>query len=405
MPARFAFLANAELAHLCALLNPPGAETRVVGGAVRAALMGQDPADFDLATTLLPQAVLEIARHNKIKAIPTGIEHGTVTLVQNGTPFEVTTLREDIATDGRHAKVRFGRSFVADALRRDFTMNALSVSGDGRLHDYVGGETDIFARRVRFIGAASQRIAEDYLRILRFFRFHAAFGHGPPDAEAMTAIIAARHGLPRLSRERVRAELLKLLAMPGAAEIVEIMSDCGIFDLLLAGVAYPARLAKLVQRAGSGADALLRLAALAVQTGEDSDRLRERLRLGNAEHGRLAGAAEIAIILHGRSETPERDELQKLMLLHGGAAVRDGLWLAETDAGSAVSWRKTRNLLATLPQPRLPFSGADLQRLGVASGPEMGAILKKLQGNWIRAGFPKDPAVLAQLLEACVAGK
>ena len=402
MESRFAFLAGAKLARVLRLLNGAGEETRVIGGAVRAALMGLTPADFDLATTLLPQEVMALAKAADIRAVPTGIDHGTITLVLDGTPFEVTTLREDIDTDGRHAKVRFGRNFIADALRRDFTMNALSVSPDGRLHDYVNGQADIAARHVRFIGAASQRIAEDHLRSLRFFRFHAAFGVGAPDAEAMTAIIAAREELLNLSRERVRAEMFKLLVAPGAADVAAIMSDCGIFGLLLAGLVIPARLAHLLREAGGQADAVLRLAALAVLTQEDAERLREHLRLSNEEALRLAGASRVAASLHSRFAPPDSLELQRLMLLHGGQAVRDGLWLAQIDARDA-NWSPVHATLAGLPQPRLPFSGADLQRHGIAAGPQMGAMLKTLQAQWIRAGFPKDPATLAALLAQVVA--
>jgi poly(A) polymerase len=201
-----------------AALDAPGAETRLVGGCVRDALLGTPSADIDLATTLLPEAVIAAAgRRPGLKAVPTGIEHGTVTLVTDDGPIEVTTLREDVETDGRHAIVRFGHDFARDAERRDFTVNALSLGRDGQLHDTVGGLPDLEAGRVRFIGDPATRIREDALRILRFFRFHARFGDGPPDAEALAACVAARDSLDRLSRERVRAEFLKLLAATGGA--------------------------------------------------------------------------------------------------------------------------------------------------------------------------------------------
>ena len=397
MSGRFGFLAEPRLAAVMALLNPAGEETRVVGGAVRATLMGLLPADFDLATTLLPARVMELAQSIDIRAIPTGIEHGTVTLLVGDAAFEVTTLREDIATDGRHAKVRFGGSFVADALRRDFTMNALSVSPDGRLHDYVGGQADIAARRVRFIGEAAQRIAEDYLRSLRFFRFHAAYGSGPPDPQALRAIISARAGLLHLSRERVRAEMLKLLATKGAATAAQDMSDGGLFLLLLGGVTSPARLA----RVRAAHDPLLALAALAVWTSEDAARVCERLRLSKQEHGRLADMAQVRAGWHAAAQLPGGDDLRRLMLVHGRRATMDGLKLAEID-GAGRDWRPVHALLADMMPLRLPFSGADLAQRGVASGPAMGAMLKELQALWIRAGFPKDPARLAQLLEEVV---
>ena len=401
MSQRFAFLAEPDLARVLALLNPPGEETRVVGGAVRGALIGLAPSDFDLATTLLPDAVMQLAESARLRAIPTGIAHGTVTLVAGGQAFEVTTLREDIASDGRHAKVRFGRSFVADALRRDFTINALSVSPDGRLHDYTGGQADLAARRVRFIGDPARRIAEDFLRALRFFRFHAAFGAGEPDAAALAAILQARQGLPGLSRERVRMELFKLLSAPGAAGAAQAMSDMDIFGILLGGVTAPARLARLM--VPGGADPLLRLAALALWTGEDAERLGERLRLSRLETAHLAEIAAVRAAWHGAAQPPGVADLQRLLLLHGHSATADGLALVQAEGfGQAGSWPQAFALLASLPRPRLPFSGADLRQRGIEAGPKMGAMLKTLQARWIRAGFPKDPAELARLLAEVV---
>ncbi len=211
-----AVLARPRLTTVLAALDAPGEETRLVGGAVRDALLGRPVADIDLATTLLPEAVVARANAAGLKPVPTGIAHGTVTVVAEGEPFEVTTLREDIETDGRHAVVRFGRDFGHDAARRDFTVNALSVTPDAYVHDTVGGLADLAAARVRFIGEARQRIREDYLRVLRFFRFHARYGAGDPDPEGLAASIEARDGLALLSRERVRGELLKLLVAPGA---------------------------------------------------------------------------------------------------------------------------------------------------------------------------------------------
>ena len=397
MAERFTFLADPKLARLLALLNPPGEETRVVGGAVRSALMGLTPADFDLATTLPPDAVMLAGDAAGLRAVPTGVAFGTVTLVLEGTGFEVTTLREDIETDGRHAKVRFGRNFVADALRRDFTMNALSVSATGQLYDYVGGQADIEAGIVRFIGEAKQRIAEDHLRSLRFFRFYAAFGRGLPDQQALTAIIAARHGLLQLSRERIRAEVLKLLAADGAAQAAQIMSDCGLFGLLTAGVAAPARLGRLMQQPQTARDSLLRLAALAVWTIEDARRIGEYLRLSRAERERLEAAARVLACWHGAAQPPDAQLLQKSLLLEGRQAAADGLWLAALSR-PGQDWGAAHAQLASLPQPRLPFSSADLRTRGIAEGPKMGAMLKTLQANWIRAGFPRDAAVLSQLL-------
>ena len=206
-----AWLQAGHLTDLLAVLDRAGEEARVVGGAVRNALLGEPLGDIDIATTALPAEVVRRTQAAGFKAVPTGIEHGTVTVVVLGRPFEVTTLREDVETFGRHAKVAFGRDWKRDAERRDFTMNALSAARDGTVYDYVGGLADVEARRVRFIGDAATRIAEDYLRILRFFRFHAAYGEGALDPAGVAACIAGRAGLEQLSRERIRIEILKLL--------------------------------------------------------------------------------------------------------------------------------------------------------------------------------------------------
>ena len=223
-----AWLRKGALARLLQVLDCDGEEARVVGGAVRNALLGEPISEFDVATTAVPQEVIRRATAAGFKPVPTGIDHGTVTVVIESRPFEVTTLRQDLETFGRHANVRFGRDWRADAGRRDFTMNALSASADGVVHDYVGGRADLEARRVRFIGDAQTRIAEDYLRILRFFRFHAAYGRGLPDAAGLAACIAARAGLAQLSRERVRMELLKLLLARHATPALVAMAESGL---------------------------------------------------------------------------------------------------------------------------------------------------------------------------------
>ena len=301
------FMDDPKLARVFAALDWPGEETRVVGGAIRNALIGEPVSEIDLATTASPELVLACAKRARLKCVPTGIEHGTVTLIVEGRPFEVTTLREDVETDGRRAKVRFGRDFEADAWRRDFTINALSAGRDGHIFDYTGGLADLAARRIRFIGSARPRIREDYLRILRFFRFHAAYGEGPMDAEAFAAIIAERQGLAQLSRERVRAELLKLVVARRGPEVAADCADAGLLGPLSA--VLPIRRASRGSppskpRAAMRPMRSLRLAALAVAIGEDADRLRERLRLANDEHERLLQAAVALVPLHGRDQPP-----------------------------------------------------------------------------------------------------
>src|SRR5580700_1477416 len=216
-------LKSGPTARVLALLDGDGEEARVVGGAVRNALLRIPIGDIDIATTALPTEVIRRAKAAGIKSVPTGIEHGTLTLVVDAQPLEVTTLREDTETFGRKAKVAFGRDWVADAQRRDFTINGLSVDADGVVHDHVGGLDDIAARRVRFIGDPNQRISEDYLRILRFFRIHAAYGAGEPDRAGVLACISGRAGLATLSAERVRVEMLKLMIADGAIGAVTAM--------------------------------------------------------------------------------------------------------------------------------------------------------------------------------------
>ena len=284
-----AVLAEPRLRRLLTALDGNGEETRVVGGAVRNALFGRRVKDVDLATTALPEETARRAREEGFKVVPTGIEHGTLTVIVGGEPFEVTTLREDVETDGRHAVVRFGRDFAADALRRDFTINALSVRADGEIRDYTGGLADIAAGRVRFIGSARGRIREDYLRILRFFRFFAEYAQGPIDADGLHAAIHERAGLERLSRERIRTEFLRLLAAPGVLKTAALIAHNGLLERITGGIADLGRLARVVAQAPP--DPVLRLAAFDVASLQDADRLVERLRLSNAQAARLQGYA------------------------------------------------------------------------------------------------------------------
>ena len=393
------------LARALEALDSEGEETRLVGGAVRDLALGAKPGDFDLATTATPDIVMKRARKAGFAVVPTGIAHGTVTLVEDGRPIEVTTLREDIETDGRRAVVRFGRDFKLDALRRDFTINALSIGRDGAIHDYCGGLADLAARRVRFIGDARQRIREDYLRVLRFFRFSARYAEGPLDAEGLAASVAEREGLRQLSRERVRSEVLKLIAAPRAVEIVAALSDCGVLGLLFAGVAQPARFARLaaIETAGGvEADATLRLGALGVLVREDAERLRERLRLSNAEFDRLDALARSREASHGETAPRSLGDLRTLLFAKGRQGARDAVTMAHVassaapdDSGFASAYR----FVSDTPSPQLPFAGADVVARGVAPGQRVGMVLKRLQASWIRAGFPREPETLARLLD------
>jgi tRNA nucleotidyltransferase/poly(A) polymerase len=394
------------LARLLALLDRDGEQARVIGGAVRNALLGLAVGEIDIATTALPQEVMRRAAGAKFKTAPTGIEHGTVTIIVDGTPFEVTTLRQDVETYGRKAKVEFGRDWRADALRRDFTINALSASRDGKVHDHIDGLRDIDARRVRFVGEPAVRIAEDYLRILRFFRFHAAYGHGELDPAGLHACIAARAGLDALSRERVRMELMKLLLAPRAAATLAVMADAGFLLRVLGGVPLVSSFADMIAIEtviGAPRDPVRGLAALAVYVAEDAERLWQRLRLSNAEHARLHAMSEgWWRISPSMGEPAARASLYRL----GPANFIDRVALAWARAPAEASDARWREL-AILPErwtaPVFPLKATDFIKRGVEKGPALGAALAAAEESWIAAGFPNDLASLQAIAEHAVA--
>ncbi|MGL4442679.1 MAG: CCA tRNA nucleotidyltransferase [Alsobacter sp.] len=397
------FIARSDLQRLLAVLDGEGEAARVVGGAVRNALLGLQPGDIDVATTALPQEVTRRARAAGLRSVPTGIEHGTVTVIVEGTPFEVTTLREDVDTDGRRATVVFGRDFSHDARRRDFTMNALLCDRDGVVTDHVGGLADLAAQRVRFIGDPQTRIREDYLRILRLFRFHADYGAGPLDAAAVEAAVRLRSGLERLSRERIGAEFTKLLLSRRAAETVAEVAEAGFADRILAGVADTRAFARHVE-AFPAADAASRLAALAVRSAEDAPRLRERLRLSNAQTLHLEHAGRSLEALHATMPSPDERLLRRLAFRLGAGAVRDGLAITAARAGIDPRLPVAAAhaaLDAASRQP--PFGGARLAARGVPAGPAMGAILGRATESWLDAGCPMDDAAIDGILDAALA--
>jgi len=401
-------LRRGPLARALAALNGGGEETRLVGGAVRDLALGAAAFDFDLATTASTDEVIRRAKAAGFKVALTGVAHGTVTIIVDSRPIETTTLRKDVETDGRRARVEFGRDFTGDAERRDFTINALSLGLDGAIHDPVGGLADLAQGRVRFIGDADQRIREDYLRILRFFRFSARFAASGVDPEGLKAAIRARDGLARLSRERVRAEVLKLIAAPRASEVVRTMGECGFLEPVLGGLAYPRRLARLIAIEADrdrAPDPVLRLAALGVAIREDADRLRDRLRLANAEHDRMSAAAAALIGLHGVSAPPSPGNLRALLFKAGREAARDALALAHAESGtppSDAAFAAADRFLAETPVPEPPFSGADLIARGIKAGPRVGRTLCAFEALWIEAGFPKDAETLARLLDEAI---
>lgn len=399
------WLRSGPTARVLELLNGHGEEARVVGGAVRNALLKIPIADIDIATTALPAEVIRRAKAAGIKSVPTGIDHGTVTLVVDSHPFEITTLREDTETFGRKATVAFGRDWVRDAERRDFTINGLSVDAAGVVHDHVGGWDDIRARRVRFIGDPQARITEDNLRILRFFRFHAAYGTGEPDRAGYLACISGRAGLAALSAERVRMEMLKLMVAEGAAGAVQAMADGGLLLPIFGGVAYTGPFAAMIaaERAlGLEPDPVRRLGALAVAVTEDARRVAQRLRLSNAETKLLDSMGHRWWRLAGMNEAVARRRLYRL----GADRYRDRLMLAWARAGRGVDpapWRE----LATLPQrwsaPKFPLKAADFIARGIAQGPLLGQVLALAEDGWLAADFPLEPSALQAIAEQAVA--
>lgn len=371
-------------------LNRNGHEARIVGGALRNALMGLPIGDIDFATTTTPEETIALAEEAGFKTFATGLQHGTVTLVVNAYPFEVTTLRHDVESHGRHATVAFTRDWAADAKRRDFTMNALYADADGRVIDPLGGYEDLRKRHVRFIGSAKERIREDYLRILRFFRFAAEYGDEPLDAEGLSACIEERHGLAKLSAERIHMELLRILGARTPRIALEPMAESGLLGMLLGGVARLSHFARLVEiEAGLNLapDDMRRLAALALMVDEDAARLSGRLRLSNAESGRLMAMAAHQPQLHPDLE-PLRVKEQLYRL--GNHAFEDRVLIAWARSGGTADDKKWQELMSW-PQrwspPDFPVTGGDLLAVGVPKGPRIGMLLRKLETRWIASDF------------------
>jgi poly(A) polymerase/tRNA nucleotidyltransferase (CCA-adding enzyme) len=355
-------------------------EARVVGGAVRDGLAGRAVADVDFASPLAPDAVMARLRAAGIKAVPTGLAHGTVTAVLAGRGFEITTLRRDVATDGRRAVVEFTDDWRADAARRDFTFNAMSLSRDGVVHDYFGGRADLAAGRVRFVGAAPARIAEDYLRILRFFRFFARYG-GAPDGEAVGAIEALRDGLSRLSAERVWSELKLILQAPDPRAAVALMQRTGVLGLVFVEGFDLAGLERLVA-AGAPADPFLRVAGL---LAGDVLAFGARLKLSNEEVELLA-ALRAPFTLS--PESTEAD-LRRALADSAPAILIARSWLA-WDASE--NWESLRARLAAIEPPVFPLQGRDLTALGIPPGPRIGQILGDVRTWWLEGGCVADLA-------------
>lgn len=367
----------------------PGA--RVVGGAVRDMLVGRDVADVDFAAPLSPDELMVRAKKAGLKFIPTGLAHGTITLLAAGRAFEVTSLRRDVETDGRHARVAFTDDWQEDAARRDFTVNAMSCGQDGKVFDYFGGQSDLEAGIIRFVGDARQRIVEDYLRILRFFRFFARYGQGKPNADAVAGITAERGGIANLSAERVWSEIKKIVQAPAPLPAVMLMQQTGVLEIILPG-AYPERLAALLAR-GAPADPLLRLAAL---TNED---LASRLRLSSAEAQSLTEWRRPFALVPKDTDSQVRRAL---------ANTKPDVLLAQSwlYGGDDASWASLRARLSKVQVPIFPVLGRDLLALGLQPGAQMGECLAALRQWWWEGGcVAQKPECLARLVDSSLLKK
>lgn len=379
----------------------PGA--RAVGGAVRDALAGRAVHDVDIAAPLPPEAVAARLLAAGLRVFETGLAHGTVTAVLAGEPVEVTSLRRDVVTDGRHAEVEWTTDWQEDAARRDFTINAMSLSAAGELWDYFGGRADLAAGRVRFVGDPATRLAEDYLRALRFFRFQARYGQGAPDAAAVTAIRAAVPGLARLSAERVWMEIKRLLEAPDPVDALALAAETGVLGAVLPEAAPPC-LGDLRRglAAGMPADPVLRLAVLLPPGAEGAGAgIARRLKLSTEERDRLVRLCDRQ---EGRPTMPGTDGAARLRWLatRGAAAARDEAWLAE--ARGDGDHAPLRAWVEATPVPELPVQGRDAVALGVPAGPAIGSLLRAVEAWWLEGGCAADrEATLAQLKELAAA--
>lgn len=380
------WMERTDLHALVAALGPGNA--RYVGGAVRDTLLDLPVKDIDMATLLPPAEVIARLDAAGIRNVPTGLEHGTVTAVLPGGPVEITTLRRDVSTDGRRATVAFSTDWRDDAARRDFTINALFADpASGELFDWFGGRDDLAKRRLRFIGDARQRIREDHLRILRYFRFQARFGGTPADAEAESACAELAPTLKGLSRERVGMEMMNLLGLPDPAPTVARMAQLGVLAVVLPE-ADPAPLAALVAaeaREQAAPDALRRLAALLPANVPLAEAVASRFRLSGAQKKRLSTAA-------ARSETP--GDARALAYRLGRKAALDRLLLAGASAAPLAGW----------DIPAFPLKGGEIVARGVHAGPEVARVLQAVEARWIAAGFP-DAAATSAILDAVLAEK
>jgi poly(A) polymerase len=399
-PKQHAWMTAPETAAVMAAL----VEARFVGGAVRNALLGVPVTDIDIAVPMPPAETVARLKAAGIRTIPTGIEHGTVTAVAGHHAFEVTSLRRDVETDGRRATIAFTDDWAEDAARRDFTINALYAASDGEIFDYATGMEDLIAGKVRFMGDAATRIAEDYLRILRLFRFHAWYGKGDLDETALRPAAAARRKLASLSAERIAKEMLRLLQAPWPGPVLRVMAATGILAEVLPGDLDLARLERLCELDMEGLlvpDAVLRLAALL--KSQDAGTVAERLKMSNADRARLAAALQDGERIASHLKAPD---VRRLLYGLGPAVFRDRVrlaWAAAPRSQPAIAWRMLLAMADSFERPRFPLSGHDVIAAGVPEGESVGKVLAALEADWLASDFLLSEAELRDRLAALAA--
>ena len=391
-PATHAWMTAPETLQVFAALG----EARFVGGAVRNALLGAAVSDIDIAVPMPPSETLAHLTNHGIKVVATGLDHGTVTAIAGAHAFEITSLRRDVETDGRHAKVTFTDDWAEDAARRDFTINALYATLDGAIYDYATGMEDLIAGRVRFMGDPATRIAEDYLRVLRLFRFHAWYGKGDIDPDGLRAAAAAQDKLKTLSAERIAKELLRLLEAGSPEPVLRVMAATGILSQLLPGALQLQRLEHLAEIDADNMyprDPVLRLAALLPDDSDNAHAVADALKLSNADRTRLEQALSSERIVAQLSAK----EARRLLYRIGVVRFRDKVmlaWAAALRAAPALSWRMLLSMADNWQRPRFPLSGLDVMQAGVPQGPDVGRLLAKVEDWWIGTDFAADEGAL-----------
>jgi poly(A) polymerase len=381
-------------------------EARFVGGAVRNALLGVNVSDIDIAVPMPPSEVIARLVAKDIKVVETGMDHGTVTAIVGTQAFEITSLRRDVATDGRHAVIAFTDDWSEDAARRDFTINAMYASASGEIFDFATGVEDLIAGKVRFMGEPGARIAEDYLRILRLFRFHAWYGKGDVDAQGLRAAADAKDKLKTLSAERIAKELLRLLEAGNPTPVLRVMAATGILSELLPGALQLPRLERLVEIDAdelAPRDGLLRLAALLPEGGDAAHAVADALKLSNADRLRLEQA------LSGERIAPQLSapDARRLLYRVGVSRFRDKVrlaWAGAARSANAIQWRMLLAMADNWQRPRFPLSGLDVMQAGVPEGPEIGRVLALVEDWWIGGDFASDEGALRDRLRAVIHG-